>query len=223
MRHSFFHLSDEPHSEQARVNYAKAHAMIRELAPWMRVMDALSDIAYGRENLTDTPIPSITVALDFIKEKIPCWSYFCCHPRGAFLNRLMDTPLPKIAMSGWLFYRWPFQGFLHWGYNYWYRRQSTRLIDPFSVQDAHAWPQWAYGDPFLVYPGPGGPIDSLRYEAFADSMQDYALLQTLGISPQSKVLSSLQSFASFPKTAQWLTTTRRKLLQQYGCRLSATS
>lgn len=219
LRHSFFHLSDEPHSEQARVNYVKARAMIRELAPWMRVMDALSDIAYGRESLTDMPIPSITVALDFIKEKIPCWCYFCCYPRGAFLNRLMDTPLPKIAMSGWLFYRWPFQGFLHWGYNYWYRRQSNNLIDPFSVQDAHAWPQWAYGDPFLVYPGPDGPIDSLRYEAFADSLQDYALLQTLGVLPQSKMLSPLQSFAAFPKTAQWLTTIRRKLLRQYGRKL----
>jgi len=45
---------------------------------------------------------------------------------------LMETPLPKTAMHGFLFYRWPFEGFLHWGYNCWYERQTRTLIDPFT-------------------------------------------------------------------------------------------
>jgi hypothetical protein len=208
---SCFHVSDEPHGEPARENYTSARALLRELAPWMKVMDALSEIEYGRKKLTDMPVPSIQTALDFIKEGIPCWCYYCCGPRGTYLNRLLDSPLPKIRMNGWLFYRWPFRGFLHWGYNYWCRSQTRELINPFTVQDGCKWPGWAYGDTFLVYPGDKGPIDSLRYEAFADSLQEYALLQTLGIDRDSRLLAALKSFQDFPRTEAWLMKTRKAL------------
>jgi hypothetical protein len=125
---------------------------------------------------------------------------------------LLDTPLAKIRMNGWLFYRWPFHGFLHWGYNYWYKSQTRTRIDPFNVQDGLMWPGWAYGDTFMVYPGADGPIDSLRWEVFADSMQDYALLQTLGVERDAKLLRDLKTFEDFPKSADWLARTRRKLL-----------
>ena len=131
---SFFHVSDEPHGEHLP-QYRDDRELLRELAPWMSVMDALTDIDFGREGLTDMPIPSIATALDFVAAGIPCWCYYCCGPRGLYLNRLLDTPLAKIAMHGLLFYRWPFRGFLHWGYNYWYQSQTRSLIDPFTVQD----------------------------------------------------------------------------------------
>ncbi len=214
LKASFFHVSDEPHGSKDLVNYRKARGMLRELAPWMKVMDALTDITYAREGLTDMPIPSIRTALDFVQEGIPSWCYYCCGPRGEFLNRLMDTPLPKIAMHGFLFYRWPLRGFLHWGYNYWYRSQTRELIDPFSVQDGHRWPGWAYGDTFQVYPGPEGPIDSIRWEVFGESLQDYALLQTLGVDRSSRILHALKGFDSFPKTEKWRRDVRARLLAQ---------
>jgi len=35
------------------------------------------------------------------------------------------------------------------------------------VSDGLSWPDWAYGDPFQVYPGPDGPIDiAARWEVF---------------------------------------------------------
>jgi hypothetical protein len=178
----------------------------------MEVMDALSDIDFARRGLTDMPIPSISVALDFIEEEIPCWCYYCCGPRGPYLNRLLDTPLAKIAMHGFLFYRWPFRGFLHWGYNYWYESQTRNLIDPYTVQDGLAWSRgWAFGDTFEVYPGENGPVDSIRWEVFGESLQDYRLLQTLGISREHALLSALHSFADFPKTAAWRQAARAEL------------
>ncbi len=203
LRVSFFHVSDEPHGETHRINYKKARGMLAELAPWMKVMDALSEIGYGREALTDMPIAIIHKALDFARERIPSWCYYCCEPRGPFLNRLLDTPLAKIAMHGFLFYRWPFRGFLNWGYNYWYRSQTRQLIDPFTVQDGAVWPKWPYGDPFVVYPGPEGPLDSIRWEVLAEGLQDYRLLQTSGIPRNGLLLRAIQSFADFPKTEQW--------------------
>ncbi|MCL5996429.1 MAG: DUF4091 domain-containing protein [Chloroflexi bacterium] len=208
---SFFHLSDEP-SEQHIDNYRAARALLKELAPWMKVADALSDIHYGREGLTDIPIPVTSTAHDYAQAGLPAWVYFCCGPRGRYLNRLMDTPLPKIRMSGWLFYRLRAQGFLHWGYNYWYRSQTQQLIDPFAEQSGDAWPGWAYGDTFLVYPGADGPVDSLRWEVFGESLQDYALLQALAISPDDVLLSDLKDYDEFPKHAQWLETARQRLL-----------
>jgi len=209
---SYFHLSDEPHGDEHRENYRKARELLRELAPWMKVMDALSEIQYAKAGLTDIPVPSISTALDFLADGIPSWCYYCCGPRGPFVQRLLDTPLAKIRMNGWLFYRWPFQGFLHWGYNYWYRSQTRNKIDPFVVQDGLKWPGWAYGDCFMVYPGKNGPLDSIRWEVFAESLQDYALLQTLGVDQNS--LPEIRSFDDFPKSVEWIDRTRQRLLSR---------
>ncbi len=215
LERSFFHLSDEPHGDDHLANYRAARSLLRELAPWMNVMDALSDIRFAREKLTDLPIPSIQTALDFLREGISCCCYYCCGPRGRYLNRLLDTPLAKIAMHGFLFYRWPFLGFLHWGYNYWYQSQTRNLINPFYVQDGLHWAKgWAYGDTFLVYPGPDGPLDSIRWEVFAESLQDYQLLQTLGVSREDPLFAPIRSFEDFPKTNPWRQTQRRLLLQR---------
>jgi hypothetical protein len=210
---SFFHVSDEPHGEEHLAQYREDRALLRELAPWMKVMDALTEIEFARQGLTDMPIPSIRTALDFVAEGIPSWCYYCCGPRGSYLNRLLDTALPKIAMHGLLFYRWPFKGFLHWGYNYWYQSQTRTLIDPYCEQDGLKWERgWAYGDPFMVYPGPEGPVDSIRWEIFAESLQDYALLQTLGVERDDPLLAPLRSFEDFPKSAEWRQQVRHTLL-----------
>ncbi|NLF23086.1 MAG: DUF4091 domain-containing protein [Lentisphaerae bacterium] len=209
---SFFHVSDEPHGEEMLANYQAARALLRELAPWMSCMDAVSQIEYARvPGMIDRPIPSISVAPDFVAEQIPCWCYYCCGPRGKYLNHLFDTPLAVIAMHGLLFYRWPFEGFLHWGLNYWCESQTRNLIDPFATADGKRWPGWAYGDPFLVYPGPEGPIDSTRWEIFAESLQDYALLQAAGLERDDPLLADLRSFADFPKQTAWRLAAKSRL------------
>jgi hypothetical protein len=211
---SFFHVSDEPHGDEPLARYRAARALLAELAPWMKVMDALTDIRYGREQLTDLPIPSISTALDFVREGIPCGCYYCCGPRDRFLNRLLDTPLAKVAMHGFLLYRWPFKNFLHWGYNYWYQAQTRTLIDPYTCQDGKRWPGWAYGDTFVVYPGKDGPVDSMRWEIFGESLQDYRLLQTLAIDRDDRRLAPLQSFQDFPKNPAWRLQAKAALYRQ---------
>ena len=210
---SYFHLSDEPGAGQHVENYKKARKILHELAPWMKVMDALSDIEYGKQGLTDMPIPLVSAAQAYIDAKIPHWVYYCCAPQGSWLNRFLDTPLAKIRMSGWLFYKLRAQGFLHWGFNYWHAIEQERCIDPFNDASADAYPSIPYGDPFMIYPGTDGPIDSIRWEVFAESLQDYAILQTAGISPDDPMLGELKSYAEFPRSESWITETLTKILK----------
>ena len=116
----------------------------------------------------------------------------------------MDTPLSKVRMSGWLFYRLGADGFLHWGFNYWQRVGFEEPLDPFYEGASGQWPDIPYGDPFLIYPGRDGAIDSIRWEVFAESLQDYAMLQTAGIKPDDPLLAPLKSYADFPKDQAWL-------------------
>jgi hypothetical protein len=210
---SFFHLSDEPHGDEALASYRLTRQMLRELAPWMKVMDALSDIAFAREGLTDVPIPLTETAPQFVAEGYPAWVYYCCWPRGRYTQRLLDTPLPKTRIFGWLCYRNKARGFLHWGGNYWYRSQTREMIDPYHVSDGRHWPGWAYGDTFVVYPGADGPVDSLRWEVFAEGLQDYALLQSAGIDPDDPMLAEIRDYAEFPRDERWVQQRRRDALR----------
>jgi hypothetical protein len=210
---SYFHLSDEPGSGQHIKNYRRARQLLRELAPWMKVMDALSDVEYGKQGLTDTPIPLVSAAQAYIDAGIPHWVYYCCVPQGPWLNRFMDTPLAKIRMSGWLFYHLGAGGFLHWGFNYWHKMEREEVGDPFNDASNASWPGIPYGDPFMIYPGPDGPLDSIRWEVFAESLQDYAILQSAGIKRDDPMLADLKSYAVFPKDPEWVGKALEKVLR----------
>ncbi|MHB1461102.1 MAG: DUF4091 domain-containing protein [Armatimonadota bacterium] len=211
---SFFHVSDEPHGEEHMGNYKTARQMLLELAPWMKVMDALSEVEYGKQKITDMPVPSIGVAHEYAEAGIPSWVYYCCGPRGKYLNRFLDTPLTKIRMHGWLFRKLGALGFLHWGYNYWYAAGSQKLLDPFVDASANNWPGWSYGDPFVVYPGEAGPIDSIRWEVFGESLRDYALLETAGVQPDDPMFDEIKGYAEFPFSEKWIAKTRRKIIER---------
>ncbi|MBB5438922.1 hypothetical protein HDC92_002606 [Pedobacter sp. AK017] len=201
---SYFHLSDEP-GERDIENYRKAQKVLNELAPWMHpIMDALSNIKYGREKLVDIPIPQLPGAKAYYDEKIPHWVYFCTSPKGDYLNRFFDTPLAKLRMAGFLFYHLKADGFLHWGYNYWNKVESEEILDPFKNGDGGAYPEIPFGDPFVVYPGPDGPISSIRWEVFAEALQDFAILQTAGIDKDDKRFAELRTYADYPKSEAWI-------------------
>ncbi|WP_428306206.1 DUF4091 domain-containing protein [Lacipirellula sp.] len=201
---SLFHCADEPDGHVQVTDYRQARALLRELAPWMKVMDALSEPLFATERITDMPIPSIVTAHHFVEAGCPAWVYFCCGPRGRYLQRFHDTPLPKLRMAGWLFYKLKAQGFLHWGHNYWFVFCTGTPINPFLDAATGAWPGMPHGDAFVVYPGDNGPIDSIRWEVFAESLQDYAMLQTAGIDPDDSLLAQLKSYEIFPKQEAWL-------------------
>ena len=77
---------------------------------------------------------------------------------------------------------------------------TQQVPDLFQEGSGYGWPGIPYGDPFVVYPGPDGPLDSIRWEVFAESLEDYALLETAGINADSPLLEDLKTYADFPRT-----------------------
>ena len=65
----------------------------------------------------------------------------------------------------------------------------------------------------MVYPGQEGPVDSLRWEVFAESLQDYALLQSAGVDPDDTILADIEDYAEFPREESWLGERREDLLR----------
>jgi hypothetical protein len=157
------------------------------------------------------PAADMGAARQLIHEGIPCFAALGSHPRGPYLSRFIDTPLAKVRMGGWLFYKFRMRGFLGGGYNDWYASGTRTLIDPFTESSGRAWPSVAAGEPFLVYPGPRGPIDSIRWEIFGEGLSDYALLASAGVQASHRLLSAIRNFHRFPKDPAWIRKARHEI------------
>jgi hypothetical protein len=92
--------------------------------------------------------------------------------------------------------------------------ETEEIGDPWHDASNGAWPGIPYGDPFMIYPGKDGPIDSLRWEVFSEALQDYAILQTAGINPDDAMLADCKTYADFPKNEEWIRTTLEKILKK---------
>ena len=68
---SLFHCADEPDGDVQIADYRKARGLLKELAPWMKVIDAMSDPHFATERLSDMPIPSIATAPRVHRRQLP--------------------------------------------------------------------------------------------------------------------------------------------------------
>lgn len=96
-------------------------------------------------------------------EKVTTTYYVCCGP--AYPNTFLFSPLVESRMLGWLAAQGGYDGFLRWSYNDW-------THNPFLHPEHAPFPT---GDVHFVYPGPNGPLSSLRWEQLLEGIQDYEL------------------------------------------------
>ena len=103
------------------------------------------------------------------------WTYVCCGPTGRYANRFIDqqTILPRLIF--WIMARYGATGYLHWGYNW--ADGPVPEMDATGFLPAQGPVQ--SGDVCVVYPGPHGPHDSIRWEQQREGVQDYELLRLL--------------------------------------------
>lgn len=177
----YFHISDEPRKDENRPdfeNYKRAKALVRPLLQGCKIMDALSHVEFFDNGLIEYPVPATNHIEPFLDRTIKeNWCYYCCSQCEHVANRFMAMPSYRNRVTGVQLYLHDMEGFLHWGFNYYYSRYSEFIIDPYQVTDSlQAFPS---GDAFSVYPYENGAIESLRSVVFYEGLQDRMLLKAL--------------------------------------------
>lgn len=160
------------------------------------------------------------------------WSYVCLGPRHPYANFLADDALIEARVIFWQAFQQKFDGFLHWGVNVWWHKNTERPVDlekgpllEWSIT-TNGMP-FLHGDGVLIYPlADGRPAGSIRLANLRDGMEDYEYLRALGQARGdawsargdcSPVTTSLTSFTRDPAAlratrdmiARELTTTLR--------------
>ncbi len=213
----YFHVSDEPAPHQLE-QYQAAKAIIAPELEGLPIMDALSDYTFYESGAVALPIPSNNHFHDFHSNGVEnLWTYYCCSQHDRVSNRFLAMPSARNRILGVQLYKFDVKGFLQWGYNFYYSRHSCHAINPYVTTSAEgAFPS---GDPFVVYPGFDGPVESLRLQVFYDALQDMRALQALEVKlGRSAVLELIEqglpqpiTMFDYPKDDQWLLALRSRI------------
>jgi hypothetical protein len=214
------HITDEPHGHQLQP-YRTIAGYVREFAPEFLIMEALDvrdDFEFFEQNC-DVWVPQLgrfDRSLDRMLERLEAgkevWFYTCLFPNGRYPNRFVDYPLVKTRILHWINFRWGFSGYLHWGFNQW------RGGDPFTnLEPAHGNSFLPPGDAWIVYPGDRQLLDSMRYEAMRDGIEDFELLRLLAQQEPEKAdaiaQEAIPSFTEYVRDAAALRALRLELLR----------
>jgi len=217
----YFHISDEP-GISAIENYRYASKLIRELVGDYPVIDALSHVEFLKEGLIECPVPHEPVLEKFMAEKVrERWVYYAGAWENGVPGRMFGMPSLRNRVLGVLLYVYGCDGFLEWGYNFWFGEYSRKLdVDPWK--DSNSERCFMSGGAFLVYPGSDGPVDSLRHEVIAEGFCDEMALRLLeSKTSRAEVLKWLDeetgyriSLNKYPRDEKWLLDLRYKLNQK---------
>lgn len=209
------HISDEPNASMI-FSYKKAAAYLRSLFPGYRITDALSDYRFYKKGIVTNPIPSNDHIDKFIGNVENLWVYYCSAQKNHYVaNRFFCNESLRTRVIGYQMFKFNIKGFLQWGYNFYYKRLSKGLINPFEVTDAGK--EFPSGDSFIVYPAEDGTaLHSLRLKVFFDALQDMAALNTLEkLTDKNTCLAIIEengkhsiTFSEYPHNDGWLLETR---------------
>ena len=187
-----------------------------------KFIDALSHPEFYSSGAVKIPIPAINHYDEFKDFAVPeRWTYYCVSQWDKVTNQFAHFPSARCRIFGLLAYRYGIEGFLHWGYNFWFGQYSNFKIDPYrDICSGRGFPP---GDAFKVYPGKDGqPEDSIRNEVFFEALQDFAALYLLEKKlSRKKVLDMIASacggelptMTEYPRDAEWLLDFRQQVNQ----------
>lgn len=211
----FFHVSDEPSAEQLD-SYRAAKEFLLPYIHESQMMDALSSYEFYKTGIVRNPVVAtdhVQTFLDHHVEKL--WVYYCTSQGKDVANRFMAMPSYRNRILGYQLYKYKIEGFLHWGFNFWYSQFSTRRIDPYANTDADG--GFQSGDAFMVYPldDRGEVVCSLRLYVFREALQDLRALELLeSLTTRESVLELLHDidgFSSYPRNSDYIIDLREKI------------
>lgn len=173
----FFHISDEPDEKHLK-NYEKlSNFLHNELAEYPSG-DALSEYAFYKDGLVQTPIVVTRSIKNFLGKADPLWLYYTGYEcDGNMSNRLIGMPQERGRILGVELYYFGIKGFLNWGFNAHHNRLSRMMINPRMSSDMDC--DFVGGTSYVVY-SDGKNVDaSVRLMTMRDQMQDTRALRLL--------------------------------------------
>jgi hypothetical protein len=110
------------------------------------------------------------------------WWYVCSTPTAPWANFWLDQPGAAHRVLFWQTFARRADGLLYWGANHW-PAFDARTAKPAPAEKRWPAAPWGdhgrNGDGYLLYPGPDGPLTSLRLEIIRDGVEDYDALRML--------------------------------------------
>jgi Glycoside hydrolase 123, catalytic domain/Glycoside hydrolase 123 N-terminal domain len=211
------HLADEPIAGN-KDGYRAMAQLARKYGPELRIIEACHTKELA--GAMDIWVPQLNYLhddYDYYRQRQAegeeVWFYTCVFPQGEYANRFIEQPLIKTRLLHWINFRYGATGYLHWGYNQWTKDSPfTHTTRP------HGGPPYLpAGDPWIVYPGKDGPLDSIRFEAMRDGIADYEVLCQLNErDPEAAARLAKKHIFDFDKYAtdvEVFRATRRELLK----------
>ncbi len=173
----WFHVSDEPSSEHIE-NYNYAYNLIKPLLGDCNTMDAISSYEFYKKGLIPHPVTSTNHIDTFIENNAQHqWAYYCSGQYKKVGNRFLAMPSYRNRILGLQLYKFNIEGFLQWGYNFYFNQHSRNEINPYiTTSSDKAFPS---GDPFSVYPVKNGVVPSLRAIIFKEALEDVEICRKL--------------------------------------------
>ncbi|MEG1875469.1 MAG: DUF4091 domain-containing protein [Angelakisella sp.] len=174
----YFHISDEPSLEQLE-SYRAAKAVVEPLLGGLPIIDALSSFEFYKSGVLTKPIPANDHIEPFLAAQVKgLWTYYCICQYKDVSNLFISMPGARTRMLGVQLYKYNIEGFLQWGYNFYYSQYSGYELNPYCSTDGDGFAP--AGDPFQVYPGANGkPEESLRLMLLNKVMEDLRAFQLL--------------------------------------------
>lgn len=211
----YFHTSDEPAAHHMESYSVAKKAMLRHL-PEEKFIDALAEYSYYEKGLIYHPV----VCSDHIhkfweKGAKHLWTYYCMSQRKDVSNRFMAQPSYRNRIIGCQLYKSQVEGFLHWGYNFWFTSNSQKVINPYI--DTTAGNSYQSGDSFMVYPldEDGEVVCSHRLYVFNEGLQDMRALTLLEkLTSREEVealLTEVEGFGVYPRNNAYLLKLRERV------------
>lgn len=166
----------------------KLHAMLRERYPEIPLMTT----SYMYRDLKSNPkrtdcfandwyCPGTSIYDDELSEKLRAqghqvWWYTCCNPKHPYPNfASIEYPFIEGRLLGWMTWQHRADGLLFWVVNLWGATPMDLAVcyqGNFKLASIADMP----GDGQLLYPGPDGPLPSIRLANIRDGVEDYEYL-----------------------------------------------
>lgn len=174
---SYLYTYDEPSTDNEKVPKIaeaihEADPMLKNLvvlhgaptyetsADWFKDMDIIC-----LRNVSFDPVQGEAIR----KAGKELWIY-CSGPSYPFPTFVIDYPTTAYRVLPWMCWKYQAKGLLYWCVNFWTKNPYTDTMNTRWGQN---------GNGLLFYPGPEGPVGSIRLEILRDGLEDYDMIVLL--------------------------------------------